>query len=158
MGRINLNPRLAKGGRCYDVVEVARLFGVHPHTVRGWRKAGLQPIDHGRPVLFQGSVLSAFLASRRAAIKRPCPPGALYCLKCREPRPPDPTTVEFRKAAHGAGMLTACCGACGTRMNRRARQDQLAALLPGVTVRFPQDQGSIAGCDGSPVNLEPGGS
>lgn len=41
MGKINLNPRLVKSGRCYDVVELARLYDVHPHTVRSWRKAVL---------------------------------------------------------------------------------------------------------------------
>ena len=146
MGRINLNPRLAKGGRSYDVVEIARLYGIHPHTVLGWRKAGLKPIDDGRPALFQGSVLSAFLAGRRAANKRPCPPGQLYCLKCREPRLPVEGTLEYRDARHGAGMLKARCSVCGTGMNRRARSEQVALLLPGQTVRFPQDHERIAGC------------
>lgn len=146
MGRINLNPRLAKGGRCYDVVEIARLYGVHPHTVRGWRKAGLTPIDDGRPVLFQGAALSAFLIGRRVAIKRPCPPGRLYCLRCREPRPPVMGSLDYRAAERGAGMLKARCSVCGTGMNRRARRDQIVALLPGFAVHFPQDHERIAGC------------
>jgi hypothetical protein len=146
MGRINLNPRLAKGGRCYDVVEIARLYGVHPHTVRSWRKVGLTPIDDGRPVLFQGAVLSAFLSGRRAAIQCACPPGTLYCVKCRTARPPVERTVEYRDAERGAGMLKARCSACGTGMNRRARREQIAAQLPGLTIRFPQDHERIAGC------------
>lgn len=154
MGRTNLNPRLAKGGRCYDVVEIARLYGVHPHTVRSWRKAGLAPIDGGRPVLFQGSVLNAFLTSRRVAIKRPCPPGRLYCFKCREPQPPVADSVEYRAAERGAGMLKARCSVCGTGMNRRARRDQIALLLPDVTVRFPQGYERIAGCAAPRVNRD----
>lgn len=146
MGRINLNPRLAKGGGCYDVVEVAGLYGVHPHTVRGWLKVGLKPIDGGRPVLIQGGVLSAFLEARRAKAKRPCPPGCLYCLKCRQPRTPAPGSVEYREADHGAGMLKARCSTCGTAQNRRARRAQIAGLLPEVEVRFTREHGRIAGC------------
>ncbi len=152
MGRINLNPRLAKGGRCYDVVEIARLYGVHPHTVRSWRKVGLKPIDDGRPLLFQGSALRAFIAGRRVAFKRTCPPGQLYCFKCREPRPPVTGSPEYRTAPHGAGMLKARCSACGTGMNRRTRRDQIAALLPGMTVRHPQDHDRIGGCAAPRVN------
>lgn len=154
MGRINLNPRLAKGGRCYDVVEIARLYGVHPHAVRSWQKAGLKPIDDARPALFQGSVLSAFLSGRRAANKRPCPPGQLYCVKCREPRPPVAGTLEYRNADRGAGMLKARCSVCGTGMNRRARGEQVALLLPGMTVRFPQDHEHIAECASPRVNRD----
>lgn len=154
MGRINLNPRLVKGGRCYDVVEIARLYRVHPHTVRSWRKAGLTPIDDGRPALFQGSVLSAFIAGRRAALKRPCPPGRLYCLRCREPRPPVAETLEFHDAERGAGMLKGHCSVCGTGMNRRARRAQIASLMPGLSVRFPQDHERIGGCAAPRVNTD----
>lgn len=154
MGKINLNPRLVKGGRCYDVVELARLYRVHPHTVRNWRKAGLAAIDDGRPVLFQGAVVSAFLSGRRAAVKRPCPPGHLYCLKCREPRPPAPLNIVFCAADRGAGMLRARCSVCGTGMNRRARQAQIAALLPDLAVCFTQDHERIAGCAAPRVNRE----
>ena len=154
MGKINLNPRLVKGGRCYDVVELARLYGVHPHTVRGWRKAGLAPIDDGRPVLFQGAVISAFLSGRRAAVKRPCPPGHLYCLKCREPRPPTRSTIVFRAAVAGAGMLRACCSVCGTTMNRRANPAQVADLLPGFKVVQARDRERIEECTVPRVNAD----
>lgn len=154
MGKINLNPRLVKGGRCYDVVELARLYGVHPHTVRSWRKAGLTPIDDGRPVLFQGAVISAFLSGRRAAVKRPCPPGHLYCLKCREPRPPAPLTIVFRAAASGAGMLKACCSVCGTTMNRRANAAQVAGLLPGFKLIQARERERIEECTVSRVNAD----
>lgn len=146
MGRINLNPRLAKGGRSYDIIEIARLYGIHPHTVRSWRKAGLKAIDDGRPSLYQGGAVSAFLAGRRAKAKRPCPPGSLYCLKCREPRPIVAGSAEYREAEHGAGMLKAHCSVCRTGMNRRANRAQVAALLPGEGVRTTRDAERIAGC------------
>lgn len=154
MGKINLNPRLVKSGRCYDVVELARLYDVHPHTVRRWRKVGLAAIDDGRPVLFQGAVISAFLSGRRSAMKRPCPPGYLYCLKCREPRPPAPLTIVFCAAVSGAGMLRACCSVCGTTMNRRANPAQIASLLPGYTVIQARDRERIEECTVSRVNAD----
>ena len=154
MGRIKFNPRLAKGGRCYDVVETARLYKVHPHTVRAWRKVGLKPIDDRRPLLFRGSVLNAFHANRRAAVECPCPPGQIYCVKCREPRPPLSGTGEYRAAERGAGMLKARCSACGTRMNRRARADQIAALFPDQVVRFTQGPERITGSAAPRLNLD----
>jgi hypothetical protein len=154
VGKINLNPRLVKGGRCYDVVELARLYDVHPHTVRSWRKAGLTPIDDRRPVLFQGAVISAFLSGRRASVKRPCPPGNLYCLKCREPRPPAPLTIVFRPAVSGAGMLRASCSLCGTTMNRRANAAQVVDLLPGFTLVQARDRERIEECTVSRVNAD----
>jgi excisionase family DNA binding protein len=128
-----LNPRLAKLHRAYTVEEAARLFGAHRNTVRAWIKAGL-PTVGGRPVLIEGRELRAFLERRRAAGKRPCPPGTLYCLKCHVPRPPAPRSVVFEARENSAGSLRAICAACGTRMFQRARQDRLAAVMPGIAV------------------------
>jgi excisionase family DNA binding protein len=83
-----INPRLAKLHRSYSAEEAARTLGVHKGTVRNWIKAGLPTVDKTRPVLILGSQLRDWLEQRRKAGKRPCPPGKLYCFKCREPRSP----------------------------------------------------------------------
>ena len=44
-----INPRKAKLHRSYTVEEASCLFGVHRNTVRAWMKAGLCPIDDGKP-------------------------------------------------------------------------------------------------------------
>ena len=85
MARTRLNPQLAKLNRNYSVEEVARLYGLNRMTVRRWHKDhGLEAIDDRRPILFTGPVLRAFVAKRRAAAKRPTPPGKLHCFRCRK--------------------------------------------------------------------------
>src|SRR6266508_815248 len=74
--------------RNYSVEQIASLCGKHKNTVRAWLRDGLKSIDSSRPILVHGQVLADFLKARRAAAKRPCPPGHLYCFKCREPKPP----------------------------------------------------------------------
>lgn len=137
MARTRLNPRLAKLHRPYAVDEIARLYALHRNTVRTWIKTGgLAPLDGGRPILVMGATLRAFLEARRAKAKRPCPPGHLYCFACRVPREPALAMADFVPQAKGAGRLSALCEACGTTMHRRAREDALSLILPGVPVRI----------------------
>jgi excisionase family DNA binding protein len=139
VARTRLNPRLAKVHRSYTVEEIARLYGLHRNTVRAWLKGGgLKVLDHGRPVLILGRELRSFLEARRTQAKSPCPPGTLYCLRCRRPRPPALGMADYMARPTGAGDLEALCGTCGAVMHRRTRQDQVAAVLPGVAVRVTQ--------------------
>jgi hypothetical protein len=131
-----LNPNLAKLHRSYAVDEIARLYGVHRHTVRAWCKAGLPLLDGHRPALIQGQALRAFLQDRRNRAKRPCAPGTLYCCKCRAPRGPAAGSAVFETHATRAGTLRAFCGVCGTRMFRRAQWADLGTIMPQLTVRI----------------------
>ena len=90
-----VNPRAVKLHRSYSVSELAACFGVHKNTVRHWQRNGLQPLDGERPVLFQGAIVRTFLAARNASRKCPCPPGTLFCFRCREPRPPALGMVDY---------------------------------------------------------------
>lgn len=145
MSRTRLNPCLAKIHRSYTAEEIARLYGLHPNTVRSWLRAGgLVAIDGGRPVLVQGKVLRAFLEGRRTAAKRPCPTGTLYCFKCREPRAPALGMADFIASDAGSGNLRALCEVCGSTMHRRARFEAVAVVLPGTEVRFVEATPRIA--------------
>ena len=139
MARTRFNPGLAKIHRTYTVEEVARLYHLHRNTVRAWLKRGdLIAIDDRRPLLIQGRTLRFFLERRRAEAKRPCPPGTLYCFRCRKPRPPALGMADFELRPTGAGDLSAMCAVCETIMHRRTRLDQVAAILPGIEVRITQ--------------------
>jgi len=136
MPRQRANPRAIKLYRTYSVEEAARVLGVHKNSVRGWRSAGLRPIDNARPVLFLGSNLRAFLEQRNASRKRPCRPGTLYCFRCREPRAPALGMVDWIAINACTGNLKALCGTCETVMHRRTRHDALAAIMPGLHVQI----------------------
>ncbi|MBX9614457.1 MAG: helix-turn-helix domain-containing protein [Caulobacteraceae bacterium] len=145
MSRIRLNPCLSKIHRSYSVEEVARLYGLHRNTVRSWLNEGsLAAIDGGRPVLVQGKVLRTFLEARRTAAKRPCPTGTLYCFKCREPRAPALGMADFMASNTGSGNIRALCDVCGSTMHRRTRFEAVAAVLPGIEVRFVEAAPRIA--------------
>lgn len=140
------NPRLAKLHRSYTVEEVARLYGTHRNTVRAWCKAGLPMIDGHRPFLIQGEALRTFLQDRRDRAKRPCTPGTLYCCKCRAPCAPADGSAVFVAHAIRAGTLRALCAVCGTRMFRRAREDDLETIMPKIAVRIVKAPPHIAEC------------
>lgn len=128
------NPRLIKLHRTYSVEEASDRLGVHKNTVRAWQAKGLKPIDASRPVLFQGATLRRFLKAQRADAKRPCPPGMLYCFKCRAPRAPALGMVEYVPRNARTGNLKALCEGCDGMMHRAALQASLPVILPGIVV------------------------
>jgi hypothetical protein len=132
------NARLVKLHRSYTVEEISSLFGIHKNTVRTWIKQGLQPIDRRRPMLVYGRVLIRFLHNRHARSKRPCPPGHMYCLKCRSPKRPAGGMADYLSITATFGNLRALCPDCGTFMHRRAAVAQLRIIGPDWDIAFPQ--------------------
>ncbi len=130
------NPQRVKLHHSYSVEEAARLLGVHKNCVRGWVAKGLEPIDRGRPMLFAGSTLRAFLIAQRSGRKRPCQAGTFYCFRCREPRPPALGMVDYVKITNVSGNLKALCAACDTIMHRRAQLVDLSRVMPGIAVQI----------------------
>jgi hypothetical protein len=132
------NPYGVKLHRSYSVAELAVCLSVHKNTVGLWQSAGLQPIDKSRPLLFQGGAVRAFLSNRNKARKRPCTPGTLYCLRCREPRQPATGTVGYHPISATSGNLRATCGTCAAIMHRRIRLTDLDAKMPGLAIPIRQ--------------------
>lgn len=145
MAARRINPWVVKLDRSYTADELAVLLGVHKNTVRHWQRAGLTPLDGGRPVLFAGSVVRAFLASRNASRKSPCPPGTLYCFRCRAPRPPALGMVDFVQTNALSGNIRALCGTCEATMHRRAPRAALALIMPGCEIQFEEGPTRLAG-------------
>jgi hypothetical protein len=132
------NPRLAKIHRSYTVDEIAKLYTIHRNTVRAWIARGLQTVDDRRPLLVLGSHLVTFLQARRVANKRPCGPGEIYCLRCREPRKPAGGAVRYHPLTPTQGNLVALCGCCGAGLNRRVSLAKLPLFSAGLALTLPQ--------------------
>src|SRR5215211_2753834 len=82
------NPQLVKLHRSYTVHEISALLDVHRNTVRRWFASGLERVGGKGLTLARGQPLREFLTARREKSKRPCPPGFMYCLPCRERKEP----------------------------------------------------------------------
>lgn len=151
MPATRVNPRLAKLHRAYSVPELAALLGAHPHTVRGWIKAGLPTVDCTRPVLIHGIEFQEWWAKRRKVAQRPLQPGQLYCFKCREPRPPALGMVDYDPFNATSGNLKALCTCCATPMHRRTRLASIAATMPGCDVRILEGETRLGAIQPLPV-------
>jgi excisionase family DNA binding protein len=132
------NPRLTKIHRSYSLDEAARLLRVHKNTIRTWIKQGLPTIDRRRPMLIHGADLSAFLKNRRNRAKQPCPPGHMYCFKCRSPKRPAPGMVDYLPITATSGNLRALCSDCGTLTHRRVARAKLDIIGTNLEIAFPQ--------------------
>lgn len=154
MAARRVNPNLVKLNHSYSAEELARRLDVHKNTVRHWRSKGLEAIDKSRPLLFHGPVVRAFLAKRNASRKLPCPPGTLYCFRCRSPRQPALNMVDFVAMRPGTGNLRALCERCETVMYRRVRESDVPTIMPGCTVQSTQGQASLRGREAPSLNCD----
>lgn len=134
MGTRKPDYRRIKRERTYALDELARLLGCHANTVRNWRKDGLEPIDGGRPQLFKGEVVIAFLKQRREHSRKTCPPGTFFCLGCRAPHRPAGDMAEYLPATHDRGALRGICPRCDRLIYRRVRQADLPTVAHGLDV------------------------
>ena len=137
MAARRINPRAVKLHRSYSVPELAACFGVHKNTVRHWQRDGLVALE-GRPIVFPGETVRAFLTKRNAARKRPCPPGTIYCFRCRQPRAPAGRMVDYVPISPVSGNVRAICETCDTIMHRRAQKALVATIMPGCDVQIVQ--------------------
>lgn len=137
MAKPRANPRLAKIHRNYTVEEIATLFSVHRNSVRQWIKAGLPVVDHRRPVLVLGAALAEFLRNRRTVNKRPCRPGEIYCMRCREPRVPAGAEVRYHPITTTQGNLVGLCPSCSAGLFRRVSAANLGQFEGLLRITLP---------------------
>jgi len=154
MAARRIDPRAVKLNRCYDVAELAARLRVHKNTVRHWQRAGLKPLDGRRPVLFHGYAVRDFLEMRKASRKSPCPPGTMYCFRCRAPREPALNMIDFIPINTRSGNIRALCCECEAIMHRRAVYASLAATMPGCDVQMAQASPRLKGNAAPPVNCD----
>jgi len=144
------NHRLVKLHRSYSVEDVARLFDIHKNTVRAWVKAGLPTCDRKRPTLILGLELAAYLKSRRTKNKRPCRPGEIYCVRCREPKRPAGDMAEFQPTTATLGNLIGICPDCEGMVYRRASRAKLAEIGGNLDISFSEAKQQVSETD-SPI-------
>lgn len=149
-----INYRLVKQYFNYTVDDISRLLDVHKNTVRKWIERGLPTIDNCKPKLILGSDLKSWLKQKRKSAKQPCGPGELYCLKCRMPKRPALSMVDYDPKTKLNGCLKAFCETCERPINRNARLADLPIIMPGIAIQFVGYQSSISGRADLPSNCD----
>jgi hypothetical protein len=122
------SPLRVKVHRNYTVEEAAKRVGVHKNTVRRWLKEGLPKIDGYGQTLILGRDLRTFIEAKRSRAKRPCPPGSMFCLKCRAPRWPAARMIDYLPLTATAGNLVGLCQDCSRLMYRRIKQADVSGF------------------------------
>jgi len=147
MARKALDPRRVKLHWPYTVNEIAELFGQHPHTVRRWLQCGLVPVEGAqRPTLVRGKELQRFITAKRAKRRRTCPPGTIFCMKCREPRVPSANLAEVRWLSATAANLIGICPVCDSMMYRRVSSRLLRQVLGKLDVPAAEAERRLSVC------------
>lgn len=154
MAQRRINPNAVKLHWTYDVSELASCCGVHKNTVRQWRREGLTPIDERKPILFLGATVREFFKRRNAERKSPCGPGMLYCLRCRQPRPPALEMVEYIPITQSSGNVRALCGVCETLMHRRVSLAAVALVMPGIEIQFAERKSRLIDSPSPSLNCD----
>jgi len=152
MGRRHPNHKLVKIHFPYTVEEAARCLGIHKHTVRRWIKDGLPTIDDRRPTVMRGRDLAEFLENRRKTRKQTCPPGHLYCVKCREPRQPAGDFAEYMPMTAEAGNLRGICPVCDRLMHRRVSLEKLGQVRGRLEIAIQEARSHIRESNSPSVN------
>jgi hypothetical protein len=129
---------LVKVNRHYLVTELAERLRVHKNTVRNWDRKGLTPIDDRKPRMYSGADVREYLMRQRQQRKRKCPPSHLYCVRCREPKPPAEDMVDFAPSTPTYGNLRGFCPTCGTLMHLRASTATIPRIWGHLEVTLPK--------------------
>ena len=136
MAAKRLRIRLVKRHRSYSFDEAARTLGVAKGTVRRWVSAGLPVMTDQRPYLILGADLIDFL-EKRTSRRQKCRLPECFCFRCRAPRMPAFSAVEFFGRG-SSGNLRALCECCSTVMHKRVATAKLGELRKLVDVTLMQ--------------------
>ncbi len=154
--RRRLNPHRVKIHFNYTVDEISERLRVHPNTVRSWFGRGLPKIDDERPTIVYGQDLFDFLDDLRRRSKQACPPGYLYCVKCRVLRWPAGDMVDYVPLSPKSGNLRGICPVCDRMMYRRISLTKLVQLRALLDVAMPEGERRINESRQPSVNCESG--
>jgi hypothetical protein len=156
-----LHGRRIRSHRSYTVKELSKLLVLAENTVRRWIKDSLPTVQVRRPTLILGRDLKQFLDRKRSARKRRCPSGYLFCVRCREPKIPAGSMVDWLPSVSGTGLLQGICPSCGSLIHRAASTANAArfeVVTEGLDVTLPRAQRRLCEPASALVNVHFGGA
>ena len=134
------NPNRVKIHRSYTVIDASETLNVHPKTVRNWLRVGLAVIDESRPLLIQGADLKLFLKQKRKASLHRCEQNEMYCFRCKAPREPNLTSLQFIAKLAGMAQMTGHCSECGSKANKYVSWRDVNQIWTDLGGKLPIDE------------------
>ncbi len=120
-----VSTRRIKKHRHYTYQTAADALGRTPHTVRLWRKRGLQVMAASTPHYILGAALIEFVDQRQAKPMGKMALDQMYCTSCRQRQTPLGAMVDYIPTTDTRGRLVGLCSACERPMHRFAGKADL---------------------------------
>ena len=128
----NHNHGRLRSCRTYTTAELCKEFGVHPRTIQGWHKKGLNPIHpSSRSFIFLGQTVKDFLKAAKAKRRVKLNPNEFYCPRCKLAQKALPGSFEIIQTTKALGkggaiqiILKALCCLCQCKMRRLSSSNQ----------------------------------
>ena len=122
----------------YEVAELALVCGVSRSTIRNWIRAGLPAMTDQKPILIYGADFKQWREATLKTKKQKCTPGQMYCFKCRKPKHPALSMVEYHADNVRRGRLAALCETCERPMFRACSLSKISQAMPGIDVQISE--------------------
>lgn len=114
----------------YTVEDISALYSkltLHPQTIRGWVKNGLNTIDSGKPALIYGNDLIVFLKSQNSKNKCKTAFDEMFCMKCKDARNLFQRKAAIKPKAKNL-FVSGHCRECKTVMFKSYKMNDLPKL------------------------------
>lgn len=134
----------------YTIEQAADALGVHPQTIRGWRKSGLHVMQSKRPHLVYGGDLLDFLSDRQLRTRTKLGVNEFYCLKCRRAVIPAGSMADFEYQEGSTGRLVGLCPNCETAIYRFVNVSKIRDTAPALELAFTTPPVGLSGSATAP--------
>jgi hypothetical protein len=155
MANRRISTRRVKSRLTYTVAQAARVTEVHENTIFAWLADGLETVGGDGKTLIFGQSIIEFVARRRASRKRPCGPGEIYCVKCREPKKPACNMADLFHEKSQVGRLEGLCPTCSTMVYRRVNLSRIDEIRGDLDVRMQLQPPRLGERDKHTLNCGP---
>lgn len=151
----NHNPRLIRGRRSYSLAEIAKIYGIHVHTVHRWTKEGLPVLCRDtKPYLVMGADVREFLKCSSKKRKQPLRADEFFCARCRKPRKSRPEDQLLKLTGRKLGafeqvIIRGKCEICGAKLNRFSSNRELSKIPA-----FTESRKGLTGAEDTSVNVD----
>jgi hypothetical protein len=113
-----VSTRRIKKDRLYTYEEAGEALGLSAATIRAWRADGLEVLTATKPHYVLGAELIAYVKSKQHNRSVKMPLDQMFCFKCKAPKSPLWSMVDYVPINDRRGRLTGLCEDCDGPLQR----------------------------------------